>query len=171
MEKSLHSWFFILYIHRSFNRQWKFVFYPTRVVSEKALATHSSTLARKLPRRRSLVGYSPWGHEESDTTERLPFHFSLSCIGEGNGNPLQSSCLENPRNGGARWAALYGVTQSQTQLTWLSSSSSRVVLYTLPIVIASTLACTACSQHNSQTDFVLEKWQQNNSTSYRLWWL
>ena len=55
-------------------------------------------------------------------TERLHFHFSLSCIGEGNGNPLQCSCLENPRDGGAWWAAVYGVTQSQTQLKWLSSS-------------------------------------------------
>ena len=51
--------------------------------------------------RRSLVGCSAWGREESDTTERLHFHFSLSCIGEGNGNPLQCSCLENPRDGGA----------------------------------------------------------------------
>ena len=59
--------------------------------------------------RRSLVGYSPWGHWELDTTERLHFHFSLSCIGEGNGNPLQCSCLENPRDGEARWAASYGV--------------------------------------------------------------
>ena len=73
--------------------------------------------------RRSLVGFSPWGHEESDTTERLPFHFSLSCIGEGNGNPLQCSCLENPRDGRAWWAAIYGVAQSQTRLKWLSSSS------------------------------------------------
>ena len=56
--------------------------------------------------RRSLVGYSPRGHEESDKTEQLHFHFSLSCIGEGNGNPLQCSCLENPRDGGAWWAAL-----------------------------------------------------------------
>ena len=59
---------------------------------------------------RSLVGCSPWGHQESDTTEQLHFHFSLSCIGEGNGNPLQCSCLENPRDGGAWWAAVYGVT-------------------------------------------------------------
>ena len=61
---------------------------------------------------RSLVGCSPWGHKESDTTEQLHFHFSLSCIGEGNGNPLQCSCLENPRDGGAWWAAVYGVAQS-----------------------------------------------------------
>ena len=76
--------------------------------------------------RRSLVGCSPWGRKESDTTERLPFHFSLSCIGEGNGNPLQCSCLENSRDGGAWWAAVYGVTQSRTQLKWLSSRMSEV---------------------------------------------
>ena len=64
------------------------------------------------------------GSLELDTTERLPFHFSLSCIGEGNGNPLQCSCLENPRDGRAWWAAVYGVAQSQTRLKWLSSSSS-----------------------------------------------
>ena len=74
--------------------------------------------------RRSLVGCSPWGREELDTTERLHFHFSLSCIGEGNGNPLQCSCLENPRDGGSWWAAIYGVTQSRTWLKQLSSSSS-----------------------------------------------
>ena len=73
--------------------------------------------------RRSLVGCSPWGREESDTTDRLHFHFSLSCIGEGNGNSLQYSCLENPRDGGAWWAAIYGVTQSRTWLKRLSSSS------------------------------------------------
>ena len=72
--------------------------------------------------RRSLVGYSPWGREESDTTEQLHFHFSLSCIGEGNGNPLQCFCLENPRDREAWWAAVYGVAQSQTWLKWLSSS-------------------------------------------------
>ena len=58
--------------------------------------------------RRSLVGCSPWDREESDTTEWLHFHFSLSCIGEGNGNPLQCSCLENPRDRGAWWAVFYG---------------------------------------------------------------
>ena len=72
---------------------------------------------------RSLVGCSPWGRKESDTAERFHFHFSHSCI-EGNGKPLQCSCLENPRDGGAWWAAIYGVAQSQTQLKWLSSSSS-----------------------------------------------
>ena len=73
---------------------------------------------------RSLVGCSPWGREESDMTEQLHFHFSLSCIGEGKGNPLQCSCLENPRDGGAWWAAIYGVEQSRTRLKHLSSSSS-----------------------------------------------
>ena len=63
---------------------------------------------------RSLVGCSLWGHQESDMTERLHFHFSLSCIGEGNGIPLQCPCLENPRDKGAWWAAVYGVTQSDT---------------------------------------------------------
>ena len=74
--------------------------------------------------RRSLVGCSPWGCEESDTTERLHFHFSFSCNGEGNSNPLQCSWLENPRDSGAWWAAIYGVAQSWTRLKWLSSSSS-----------------------------------------------
>ena len=72
--------------------------------------------------RRSLVGCSPWSLEESDTTERLHFHFSLSCFGEGNGNPLQCSCLENPMDGGAWWAAVYGVAQSRPRLKRLSSS-------------------------------------------------
>ena len=96
----------LAYISR---RQW----HPTPVL-----------LPRKSHGRRSLVGCSPWGREESDRTERLHFHFSLSCIGEGNGNPLQCSCLENPSDGGAWWAAVYGVAQSQTRLKRLSSSSS-----------------------------------------------
>ena len=72
--------------------------------------------------RRSLVGCSPWSHEESDTYWATSL--SLSCIGEGNGNPLQCSCLENPRDGGAWWAAICGVAQSRTRLKRLSSSSS-----------------------------------------------
>ena len=79
---------------------------------------------------RSLVGCSPWGRKESDTTVRLHFHFSLSCTGEGTyGNPLQCSCLENPRDGGAWWAGVYGVTQSRTRLKPLSSSSSSSRLF------------------------------------------
>ena len=97
----------LLYLRR---RQW----HPTPVL-----------LLGKSHGRRSLVGCSPWGSEESDTTERLHFHFSLSCTGEGNGNLFQCSCLENPRDGGAWWAAVYGVTQSWTRLKWLSSSSSK----------------------------------------------
>ena len=77
--------------------------------------------------QRSLVGCSPWGREESDMTERLHFHFSLSCIGEGNGTPLQCSCLENPRDGGAWWAAVCGVAQSRTRLKRFSSSSSSIL--------------------------------------------
>ena len=79
------------------------------------MAPHSSALAWKIP----------WTREESDTTEQLHFHLSLSRIGEGNGNPLQCSCLENPRDGGAWWAAIYEVAQSQTRLKRLSSSSSQ----------------------------------------------
>ena len=81
-------------------------------------------LSGKSHGRRSLVGCSPWDLEESDTTEQLHSHFSLSCIGEGNGNPLQYSCLEDPRDSGAWWAAVYGVAQSRTRLKRLSSSSS-----------------------------------------------
>ena len=90
--------------------------------------------------RRSLVACSPWGHWESGTTEWLHFDFSLSCIGEGNGSPLQCSCLENPRDGGAWWAAVYGVAQSRTQLKWLSSSSSSSLrLGTVPLTFRRTL--------------------------------
>ena len=72
------------------------------------------------------MGCSPWGREKSDMTQRLHFHFSLSCIGEGSGNLLQCSCLENPRDGGAWWAAVYGVAQSRTLLKRLSSSSIKL---------------------------------------------
>ena len=88
-----------LAFHR--RRQW----HPTPVL-----------LPGKSQGRRSLLGCGPWGHKEWDTSQRLHFHFSLSCIGEGNGNPLQCSCLENPRDGGACWAAVYGVSQSRTRL-------------------------------------------------------
>ena len=107
--KRQHSLIIGLYQEFAWRRQW----HPTPVL-----------LPGKSHARRSLVGYSSWGLEESDTTERLHFHFSLSYIGEGNGNPLQCSCLENPRDGGAWWAAVYGVVQSQTLLKPLSSSSS-----------------------------------------------
>ena len=103
-----HCWIFFTHTVLGWRRrQW----HPTPVL-----------LPGKSHGRRSLVGCSPWGRKESDTTERLPFHFSLSCTGEGNGNPLQCSCLENPREGGAWWAAVYGVAQSRTRLKRLSSS-------------------------------------------------
>ena len=95
----------------------KYTYYK---MTEKAMATTPVLLPGKSHGRRSLVGCSPWGCEELDMTERLPFHFSLSCIGERTGNPLQCSCLENPRDGGAWWAAVYGVAQSRTRLKWLS---------------------------------------------------
>jgi len=103
----LQFFFLGMFIHIIRRRQW----HPTPVL-----------LPGKSHGWRSLVGCSLWGREESDTTERLHFHFSLSCLGEGNGNPLQYSCLENPRDGGAWWAAVYGVAQSWTRLKWLSSS-------------------------------------------------
>ena len=97
-------------LKQEFRRQWQ----PTPVL-----------LPGKSHGKRSLVGCGPWGHEESDRTERFHFHFSLSCTGEGNSNPLQCSCLENPRDGGAWWAAVYGVAQSRTRLKRLSSSSKQ----------------------------------------------
>ena len=75
------------------------------------------------------MGCSPWGRKESDTTQRLHFHFSLPCVGEGNGNPHQCSCLENPGDGGAWWAAVSGVAQSRIRLKRLSSSSSSSSVY------------------------------------------
>ena len=80
------------------------------------MVTHSSTLAWKMPWMEEPGGLQSMGSLRVSMTERLHFHFSLSCIGEGNGNPLQCSCLENPRDGGAWWAAIYGVAQSQTRL-------------------------------------------------------
>ena len=91
------------------------------------MAPHSSSLAWKIPWTEEPGGLQSMGSLESDTTERLHFRFSLSCIGEGNDNPLQCSCLENLRDRGAWWAAVYGVTQSWTQLKRLSSSSSRLL--------------------------------------------
>ena len=103
--------------------------------------------------RRNLVGCSPWGHEESDTTERLHF-FSLSRIGEGNGNPLQCSCLENPRDGGAWWAAVYGVAQSWTQLKWLSSSSRQLKWMNLALSLWEEAG--ACAPLNSLLWYALQ---------------
>ena len=89
---------------------------------EKAMAPHSSILAWKIPRteepgRLQSMGSLRVGHDWANSLSLFTFHFSLSCIGEGNGNPLRYSRLENPRDGGAWWAAVYGVAQSQTQLS------------------------------------------------------
>ena len=107
-----------IYLDVSYGYLWRRQWHPTPVL-----------LPGKSHGRRSLVGCGPWGCWESDTTERLHFHFSLSCPGEGNGNPLQCPCLENPRDGGAWWAAVYGVAQSRTRLKRLSSSSSNNSIY------------------------------------------
>ena len=88
------------------------------------MATHSSTLAWEVPWTEEPGGLQSMVSLRVSTTEQLQFHFSLSRTGEGNGNPLQCSCLENPRNGGAWWAAIYGIAQSRTRLKRLSSSSS-----------------------------------------------
>ena len=109
---SRNLWICLQIMCVSQRRQW----HPTPVL-----------LPRKSHGWRSLVGCSPWSCEESDTTERVHFHFSLSCIGEGNGNPLQCSCLENPRDGRGWWAAVYGVAQSRTRMKRLSSSSRTCV--------------------------------------------
>ena len=91
------------------------------------MAPHSSTFAQKIQWMEEPGRLQSMGSLESDTTERLHFHFSLSCIGEGNGNPLQCSCLENPRDGEAWWAAVYRVARSRTRLKRLSSSSSKII--------------------------------------------
>ena len=110
----------------SWRRQW----HPTPVL-----------LPGKSHGRRSLVGCRPWGREESDMTEQLHFHFSLSCIGEGNGNPLQCSCLENPRDGGAWGATVYGVAQSQTRLKRLSRVSLHACHHCLGIDVGREALC------------------------------
>ena len=110
-------------------------------IPEKAVAPHSSTLAWKIPWMEEPGRLQSMGHKESDTTEWLHFHFSLSCIGEENGNPLQCSCLENPRDGGAWWAAISGVAQSQTRLKLLSSSSSIFWKYSF---LKKHISCSNC---------------------------
>ena len=106
---------------------------------EKKMATHSSILAWKIPWTEEPGRLQSMGSQESDMTDRLHFHFSLSCIGGGNGNPLQCSCLQNPRERGAWWATVYGVIQSWTWLKRLSSSSSsntlREVIIQQPLAV------------------------------------
>ena len=114
LQMALFILFYVWVIFLCWRRQW----HPTPVL-----------LPGKSHGLRSLEGCSPWGYSGSDMTERLHFHFSLLCIGEGNGNPLQYSCLENPRDREAWWAAVYGVTQSRTRLKWLSKQASNIPLY------------------------------------------
>ena len=108
------------------------------------MAPHSSTLAWKIPWTVEPGRLQSMGRQESDTTEQLPFHFSLSCIGEGSGNPLQCSCLENPMDGRAWGAAVHGVAQSRTQLKRLSSSSSSYTFYC--VVLHFYKNCALCLQ-------------------------
>ena len=112
----LPTWYPTPFLTLTFRVQW----HPTPVL-----------LPGKFHGRRSLVGCSSWGRAELDATERLHFHFSFSCIGEGNGNPLQCSCLENPRDNGAWWAAVYGVAQSRTRLKRLSSRAIQLLIETV----------------------------------------
>ena len=116
----IHSWYidYFLNYFSLLKYLWRRQWHPTPVL-----------LPGKSRGQRSLVGCSPWGPEEWDTTEWRHFHFSLSCIGEGNGNPLQCSCLENSRDGGAWWTAIYGVAQSRTWMKRLSSSSSSTQVF------------------------------------------
>ena len=90
---------------------------------EKAVAPHSSTLTWKIPWMEEPGRLQSMRCEELDTAEQLHFHFSLSCMGGGNGNPLQYSCLENLRDGGAWWAAVYGVAQSRTRVSDLAAAA------------------------------------------------
>ena len=105
----LRYYFFLIFINEYIKRR-------LLLGMEKAMAPHTSTLAWKIPWAEEPGRLQSMRSLELDTTERLHFHFSLSCIGEGNGNPLQCSCLENPRDGGSWGAAVYGVTQSRTRL-------------------------------------------------------
>ena len=96
--------------------------------------------------QRSLIGCSPWGREDSDRTERLPFHFSLSSIGEGNGNPLQCSCLQNHRDGGAWWAAVHGVAESETtEATLQQQQCPPRVLY---VTLSASFYSQSCSSQS-----------------------
>ena len=108
-----HQSYLFIYLNMT-RRNQKWQQHPTPVL-----------LPRKSHGQRSLVGCSPWGRYESDTTERLHFHFSLSHIGEGNGNTLQCSCLENPRDRGAWWAVVYGAAQSWTRLKRLQQQQQQ----------------------------------------------
>ena len=122
---------------------------------EKAMAPHSSTLAWKIlwteePGRLHTMGSLRIRHNWATS-----LYFSLSCIGEGNGNPLQCSCLENPRDGGARWAAVYGVAQSWTRLKQLSSIINLHTGHKLHIHIKKwSISCRISKQRMSQSSAI-----------------
>ena len=118
---------------------------------EKEMATHSGVLAWKIPWTEEPGRLQSMGSLRVRQTERLHFHFSLSCIGEGKGNPLQCFCLENPRDGGAWWAAVYGVAHSWTRLKQLSNSSSFDLTFQVPcniVITASDLTSITFYIHN-----------------------
>ena len=123
------------------------------------MAPHSSTLAWKIPWTEEPGRLQSMGSLKSDMTEGLHFHFSLSCIGEGNGNPLQCSCLENPRDGGAWWAAVYGVTQNRTRLKWLSSSSKATKAITSEQVDINDNRFT---ERSAWSGYCSKEWSRNN---------
>ena len=125
---------------------------PYSLPSEKAMAPHSSTLAWKIPwtqepGRLQSMGSLRVGHDWA-----IHFHFSLLHIGEGNGNSLQCSCLENPRDGGAWWAAVYGVAQSRTRLKWLSRADS------LPSALSERLGIWALYPRGDQRKWFPPSW-------------
>ena len=127
---------------------------------QKSSAPHSSTFAWKIPWTEKPGRLQSMGSLESDTTERLHFHFSFSCIGEGNGNPLQCSCLENPRDRGAWWKADYGVAKSRTRLKRLSSSSSSSVIS--GCINGDRVSRTRCySAHSAMVDEICLDWSPN----------
>ena len=116
---------------------------------EKAMAPHSSTLAWKIPWTEEPDGLQSMGSLRVGHDWATSLYFSLSCIGEGNGNPLQCSCLENPRDGGPWWAAVSGVAQSRTRLKWLRSSSSRTKVAAIVLAFPrwSQSGCCSSSRH------------------------
>ena len=136
-----HNWATSLSIFTSMHWRWKWQ--PTPVL-----------LPGESQGQRSLVGCRLWGCTESDTTEQLHFHFSLSCTEDGSGNPLQCSCLENPRDGGAWWIAIDGVTQSRTRLKWLSSSSKDVQMHLIFCVLNPKLNSTMRNSYRAMTSYM-----------------
>ena len=115
-----------------------FIQFPSRYIQRRQRHPTPVLLPGKSHGWRSLVGCSPWGCEESDMSEWLHFHFSLLCIGEGNGNPLQCSCLGNPRD---------GVVESRTQLKWLSSRSRYISWFLYNFLVS--LTCKICVKYLS----------------------